>query len=65
MTVDELIERLWKLRNDGVKGNAKIRLYDRYGDGYIEKFELVGIAKYELPNHGGLFFKFDLRDIKK
>lgn len=65
MTVDELIERLLKLKKDDVKCNAKIRLYDRYGEGYIENFELVGIAKWELPNNGGLFFAFDLRDIKK
>ena len=65
MTVDELIKLLQRMKNDGVSGNAKIRLFDTYGEGYIENFNLVGIAKYELPNHGGLFFKFDLKDIKK
>lgn len=65
MTVDELIKLLQRMKNDGVSGNAKIRLFDTYGEGYIENFQLVGMAKIGLPNHGGLYFKFNLRDIKK
>lgn len=65
MTVDELIESLEKIKKRGAKGDTKIRLFDTYGEGYIETFQLVGIAKVGLPNGGGLYFEFNLRDIKK
>ena len=65
MTVDELIKLLQRMKNDGVSGNAKIRLFDTYGEGYIENFELVCMGKLRLPDGGGLYFKFNLRDIKK
>lgn len=65
MTVDELIKWLDRMKKDGISGKAKIRLFDTYGEGYIENFDLVGMAKVGLPNGGGLYFKFNLKDIKK
>ena len=65
MTVDRLLELLQTMKKNGVKGDSKIRLFDTYGEGYIENFEVVGIHKLSLPNEGGIYFKFNLKGIKK
>lgn len=65
MTIDKLIELLEGLKKSGIRGDSKIRLFDTYGEGYIENFEVVGIRKLSLPNNGGTYFKFNLRDIEK